>query len=219
MRHSLQSAIATGLLVLCAFVVPGSGSAQGLQPAPGSFLVATRGQQGFFSATVILLIACDSDGAFGLVINRPTKISLAKLLPEVHGLGGDRLYLGGPVALDQLTLLIRSPTPPSGTLHVVGDVYASGSLKTLRSVAGKHAVQARFRGYAGYAGWGPGQLDSELAQGAWTVVPADADDVFTTAPVKLWDQLVRQGDVRLVDTTGLGPHWYGADPNIARWAL
>lgn len=169
-------------------------------PSAGRFLVATRQQQGFFAKSVILLIAYGSDGALGIVVNHPTKFALAKVLPDPDVLHGrtDLLYVGGPVALDDLIILIRSPGAPPQSEHVVDGIYVSASMRTLRAVAGGKLAGTSFRAYAGYAGWAPGQLDAELQQGAWDVVAADADDVFTTAPAQLWNKLNRQGSELLV---------------------
>lgn len=174
-------------------------------PAAGRFLVATRRQQGFFSKTVILLVAYGPGGAFGVVVNRPTKLALAKVLPDPGVLHGraDRVYIGGPVSLDDLTMLFRSPSALPESIHVVDGVYASSSMAALRAAVGRKLTDASFRAYAGYAGWAPGQLEAELEQGAWAVVSAHADDVFTVAPGKLWDKLSRQGNVLLVQLAPL----------------
>lgn len=179
----------------------------GLAPAAGRFLVATRTQQGFFAQSVILLIAYGPGGAVGIVVNHPTKVALAEVLPDPGLLRGrsDLLYLGGPVALDDLTMLIRSRNAPAKSIRVFTGVYASGSLTTLRAAVGQKLTSASFRAYAGYAGWAPGQLDSELEQGAWIVARADADEVFATAPEKLWDTLAPQGDVILVQAAPWDP--------------
>lgn len=200
------------LLVSAVAVCAGAGFAR-TAPSTGSFLVAKRGQAGVFSESVVLLIAYGRDGALGLIVNRPTKFPLAKALSGASRLpGGDRpLYFGGPVALKHLTLLIRAKSAPPDATHVVGDVYASGSLKALRAVAGSKHAATHFRGYAGYAGWAPGQLDSEIARGGWKVLPADTDDVFTNDPAGLWKKLIHQQGYILVMATGAARNLGTAD--------
>lgn len=175
-----------------------------IPPAAGRFLVATPTQQGFFAKSVILLITYGPDGALGIVVNHPTKLTLARVLPDPTVLHGrtDLLYIGGPVALDDLTILIRTRSALPASRRILAGIYASESLATLRAAVSQKLVASRFRAYAGYAGWAPGQLDSELEEGAWTIVPADAADMFTSAPDKLWNKLNRQGNVIVVK---LGP--------------
>lgn len=201
MKYSLLSrARPAALAVIAACAVAAGTTTAHAAPAAGRFLVATRQQQGFFAGTVILLIAYGPDGAFGLVVNHPTKVPLETALPTVKDIRGQgySLYLGGPVSLDRLTLLIRSQTPPNHSMHVVDDVYASGSIKVLRALANDKLKGARFRAYAGYAGWGAGQLDAELAHGDWIVVPANAAAVFTADPARLWRKLIEQNGVQVV---------------------
>jgi putative transcriptional regulator len=204
-------------VVLLLFVVGVTGwhiaTAAPIAPAAGRLLVATRLQQGFFARSVILLIAYGPDGAVGVVINHPTRLALAAVLPNMGVLrsGADPLYLGGPVSLDSLTILIRSQTAPPESLEVLDGVYASGSMEALRAVVRHELAGASFRTYAGYAGWAPGQLDSELEQGAWTVVPAEAGEIFSSAPEKLWDRLSKPGDLLLVRDVG---YWIWHDDRI-----
>lgn len=162
------------------------------QPAAGRFLVATRQVQGVFAKSVILLVDVGSGGALGLIVNHPTRLPLAKLLPDVDVLRDRKepVYVGGPVQPDHLMLLIRSKTAPPDATPVTGDVYASGSLETLRAVAGKKDG-VTFRAYVGYAGWAPGQLQSEIERGDWVVAPSDADRIFSRNPSGLWKDLIR----------------------------
>lgn len=207
-RCLLRSRWCAVLVLLAAGATAWSAAARaGLAPAAGRFLVATRTQQGFFAQSVILLIAYGPDGAVGIVVNHPTKVALAEVLPDPGLLRGrnDLLYLGGPVSLDDLMILIRSRRAPAKSVRVFTGVYASASLTTLRAAIGQKLTSASFRAYAGYAGWAPGQLDAELEQGAWIVVRAAADEVFAAAPEKLWDKLIPQGDVILVQVAPLNP--------------
>ncbi|MGH8162565.1 MAG: YqgE/AlgH family protein [Gammaproteobacteria bacterium] len=189
---------AIALLAVCMTAWSGAHAA-GVKPTAGRLLVAQGGQPGVFSRSVVLLIAYGPNGAMGLIVNRPTKVPLAKALVNPRGLNGRSglLYFGGPVALDHLTLLIRANKMPSGAFHVVGHVYASGSATTLRAIVTGKLPGAHFRGYAGYAGWAPGQLDSEIARGGWKILPATDDDVFSTDPTSLWNELIRQPELQL----------------------
>src|SRR5690625_5197437 len=177
-------------------------TANAAQPPPrkGDFLVAAPGQTGAFAHSVVLLIAYGPRGAMGLIVNRPMPLSLSKALRHSSlPQGQDKtLYLGGPDQLDHLTLRIRSRTPPPDALHVIGNIYASGNLKTLQALVDKSLQGATYRGYAGYAGWGAGQLDDEIARGGWKVFPANAEEVFSTDPASLWETLNSQPPLQLV---------------------
>lgn len=161
--------------------------------AKGKFLVASRSlRDPNFSETVILLVDYDRDGgAIGVVVNRPTEVALVDALPEVRELRKrkDVVYLGGPVALDRMLLLFRTREQPPQSLRVFDRVFASGSLDALRrSMARGDSIRA----YAGYAGWGPGQLDMEVGRGDWFIGPADSDAVFTERPAAVWGRLVER---------------------------
>ena len=99
----------------------------------------------------------------------------------------DVVFLGGPVARDRMLLLVRTAAEPPESLRVFDRVYASGSLDALRSSLTRGDG---VRAFAGYAGWGPGQLDAEVARGDWLIGPADAKALFDTAPNAIWDDLV-----------------------------
>jgi putative transcriptional regulator len=163
------------------------------QPAKGRFLVARRNvNDPRFAETVILLIAYSDQGAMGLMINRPTDVRLTSALPKMKELRDrpDRVFVGGPVSPSAMLLLIGSATPPEGAQPVFGDVYVSGKLETLRRALEKSGKTHRLRAYAGYAGWGPGQLDHEISRGDWAIGPADAGTVFDMPSGDIWPKLI-----------------------------
>lgn len=160
----------------------------------GVFLVASESlNDPNFSQTVVLLLEYDENGAVGLIINRPTEILLASLLPEEKNLRDRRelLFIGGPVGRTQLFLLLQSTARPEHSQRIVDGVYATTSLETLREIIAKESPVA-FQAYAGYSGWGPGQLDAELMRGDWVVTPADSETVFDKATDTIWHELIRK---------------------------
>jgi putative transcriptional regulator len=165
------------------------------QPAKGRFLIASRtlGDPNF-SETVLLLLAYDATGAVGVIINQPTTIRLRSLLPDVKELRdrSERVFRGGPVAGHLLLVLVRVPTRPASSQHIFGDVYVSGSRAVLRKALGKAGKTNRLRAYAGHAGWGPGQLDREIARGDWYVAPGDAKMIFDASPAAIWPKLIER---------------------------
>lgn len=169
--------------------------------AKGKLLVASR-QLGDpnFAETVILILEYGEPGAVGLIINRPTEVTLAEVLPDVKEVQqrADTIYIGGPVARDQILLLVRSGKAPEQSHAVFEDVYACASQTVLQRIITKPKAREQVRVYVGYAGWGPGQLDHEVARGDWLVVPADTKTVFGKTPSEVWPELIRRGAVQEV---------------------
>jgi len=150
----------------------------------GSFLVAKhRLQDPNFSRTVVLLLEHTTDGAFGLVVNRPA---------EVQGLPFP-LYTGGPCEMEGVLILHGHAdwvVPTEQTQGEVAPGILVGDTACLDRVTDPEPGEVlRFRLFSGYAGWGPGQLEGELAEGTWGVVPATGELLFDTPAEELWDRL------------------------------
>ncbi len=151
-----------------------------------------------FARTVVFIVDHTPDGALGVVLNRPTDQSVAGLFPAWAERAADPqfLFFGGPVQPeDALVALGRvasgDPAVESGAWQpLLGDV---GSLDLGVSPLDVGPTIDGFRAFAGYAGWGPGQLDDELDGGGWFVVEAQAGDLLTVAPERLCRVLRRQG--------------------------
>lgn len=194
-----------------------------LAPAPpadmrlraGRFLVATRRIDGpFFRHSVVLLLDYSRTGALGLIVNRPTDMSLNDLLPALGDMTDrdDRVFLGGPVETQMMVFLIRSESMPPESQRVIGDIHATGSADALRAIIDQGAPESRFHAYVGYAGWSPGQLDAEIAQGDWYVAPAEPDQVFDPSIGDLWERLVFEHE----GTQVRAPHRTPADESARR---
>lgn len=167
----------------------------------GKFLVASREMSDpRFLETVILLVDYGPNGAMGLIINRPTKTKLSHAFPDMEGLRtrSDIFYMGGPVKMDQVFLLIRSDSAYEDSSNVFKDVYFSGSMTALQRMIDKGETGKRFRVYAGYAGWGPRQLDAEVALGGWHVMPADGESIFEKEPSQIWPELIRRRSLKWI---------------------
>jgi len=172
--------------------------------ARGRFLIAARTLiDPNFGRTVVLLVDYDEKGAMGLIINRPTPVKLARMLPELKALKQrqETVYLGGPVGRESLLLLIRVSRPLDEMRPVCRGVQVSASTKLLERLSKDDKLAEEFRGYAGYAGWGPGQLDAEVARGDWLILPADAETIFDSDPAEVWDDLLKKTDVRFAELT------------------
>ena len=181
-RTSLILAVAGFVLLLLAASVVMSQTAPQAALATGRFLVASKQlRDPNFAQTVVLLLNYGERGARGVIINRQTDVKLAAVFPRISGLHQrpDTVYLGGPVARNQMLLLLRSDGPRPGTEHVVDGVYVSTSRQVLVDALNRVDAADTVHVYAGYAGWAPGQLDHEVARGDWHVLPVVAKSVFS----------------------------------------
>jgi putative transcriptional regulator len=147
-----------------------------------------------FAKTVVLLCDFLPEGAFGLVLNRPGDVpasSMVQLEPPVE-FGNDlRLCTGGPVEPERGWILIGEKPIEADYRCIVDGVYLSTSPILLRRVLEARPVP-RALVLAGYAGWGPGQLDEELAQSAWLMSEVALDIVFDTDPAIMWETAIRR---------------------------
>ena len=168
-------------------------------PLAGRLLVATPAlRDPNFNRTVVLLLDHDESGTLGIVINRPTQLRVSDVLDSWSLLATDPevLFQGGPVGLDSaLGLAELDQSFRDGEEEPVGwrQLFGSVGLIDLDVPPEVLAPQLRsLRIFAGYAGWGPGQLDDELAQGAWCVLDSEPKDAFTGQPERLWQAVLRR---------------------------
>lgn len=171
------------------------------KPETGVFLVASRQMPDpRFQHSVILLLNHGKDGTLGLIINRPTGISLSEAVPELKHFDRKRhfLFFGGPVAINTLLFLIRSEKPPAHAISVLDNIYASGDSKTLEQVLRKAKSTNQLRLYFGHAGWAPGQLNAELARGSWHLFQAKPATIFHDQPDILWEKFIEKSKAQQI---------------------
>jgi putative transcriptional regulator len=149
---------------------------------------------------VVLVVAHDDDGAVGLVLNRRTDAEVAEAVPELTELVEPEavVSVGGPVQEEAVVVLAEwEDTDEAGSI-VFGDVGLMGAEAESERIA---VATRRVRVFAGYAGWGGGQLEAELDEPSWIVEDALPDDVFGDEP-DLWAAVLRRkgGPYRLVAT-------------------
>lgn len=154
-----------------------------------------------FDGTLTLLLEHDAEGAIGVIVNRPGPVPVADTFPDWVELSGSPpvIFSGGPVEQDGLVALGWGP-------DLVGDLglgLISVDLSEQVPFVMASGVD-RVRLFAGYAGWGGGQLEGELANGAWWVVPGAIDDVFCVEPTRLWSTVLRRNGGELA--------WYAHFP-------
>lgn len=166
--------------------------------AAGRFLVATPVIGGPpFDRAVVLVVEHDSTGAVGVIVNLPTEIDVLDVLPDLEAetVAPAVVFVGGPVSTDTAVVLGRSTTGPF-TMTAPGIGVGIVDLEDPPT----HLDGVRV--YAGYSGWSPGQLEAELEEGSWWILPASADAIFGEDIGDLWDRLVRSapGAIRFHST-------------------
>lgn len=157
----------------------------------GRLLVATPLLMGAtFTRCVVQLLACDADGAFGVILTRPTGTPLREVLPGWADLTSEPtvVFDGGPVQEDTAVCLARLRSSGPGTALVPG----APGLATVDLDQDPAPEIERVRVFAGYSGWSAGQLEAEVDEGSWWVVDALPQDPFTDRPDLLWRQVLRR---------------------------
>lgn len=178
--------------------------------ATGSLLVAAPALlDPNFADTVVLLLDVGEDGALGVVLNRPTPVLVAEVLADWRDVVAEPevLFRGGPVNTEGALAVARLADVddvPVGFREVFGDLGVVDLDTPLELLEGS---LDGLRIFAGYAGWGAGQVEREIAQGDWYVVPAEVADVFRVDPTDLWRDVLRRqpGELAWHSTRPLDP--------------
>jgi putative transcriptional regulator len=178
-----------------------------------------------FHRTVVLLLAHQADGALGVVLNRPSDLDVDSPLPRWERLVAEPpvVFVGGPVAPGAAICLARVPGAAldvsgeeiglegfdqvalGGWVQLVGEL---GTVDLERDPDDLLVKVEAIRVFAGYAGWGPGQLEGEVEAGAWFVVPTRPEDALASDPEELWKRVLRRQGGRLALVAA-----YPIDPN------
>ena len=166
----------------------------------GQLLIAAPSLHDYFRRTVVLMLDHTPDGAMGVVLGRESETLVAEAVPQLAALAspGEVICIGGPVSPQSVVAIGEFDDIAEAGTHVVG------ALGTLDPDAANASLR-RIRVFAGYAGWGPGQLDGELEQDAWVVLPAEPEDPFSAGDI--WSETLRRkgGDYRLLATMPADP--------------
>ena len=143
-----------------------------------------------FRRTVVLVTEHSDEGAAGLVLNRPSPAPVAEIVPQLEPLvaDGDQVWVGGPVQTNAVLVLGEFVDPDDAAVPLFGSL----GFPSLDDPDGVVPATTRRRVFAGYAGWGGGQLEDELGREDWIVEPALADDAFTEDPEELWAAVLRR---------------------------
>ena len=151
-----------------------------------------------FDRTVVLMLEHGVEGGVGVVLNRPSHVQAAQILPELDGrtVEPGTVHVGGPVQPEAAICLVRLARPESGPnwSHLFGAV---GSVNLDRPLEELGSASTGLRLFAGYAGWGPGQLEGEIEAGGWMVLRRRDEDAFSPESGGLWRAVLRRQPPRL----------------------
>jgi putative transcriptional regulator len=141
-----------------------------------------------FRRTVVLVADHGDEGAMGVILNRPSGMTVSDAAPELEPLIGPDapIYAGGPVQPTSGVVLAEVSEADESVFGDIVLVPGLGELADVIDGAGNVRV------FAGYAGWGPGQLDDELGRDDWIIAPAQASDVFSEEPEALWGTVLER---------------------------
>ncbi|MCA9051792.1 MAG: YqgE/AlgH family protein [Planctomycetaceae bacterium] len=164
------------------------------QSLQGQFLVASgQLRDGNFYRSVVLMLEHSEESAMGLVINRPSSISVDAALSKlkVTSKYADPIFSGGPVETTALFILHNCPELGQMDQQIADGIYVTGSQDSFDSLLNKGVTcnhECGFRVYCGYAGWGPQQLESEIGRGDWRILSPDSGLVFNKDPYTIWEK-------------------------------
>jgi putative transcriptional regulator len=146
-----------------------------------------------YRQTVLLAAPGPNGGHVGVILNRPTRRSLASLFPEHEPSKKvmDPVHYGGPFSRGALVALVKADTAPgAGSVQLMKNLYMAFRVNTIDTVIETHPNDARY--YVGYVGWRPGELKTEIDRGIWSVLSADMDVVFRKDMEGLWEEMLQQ---------------------------
>jgi putative transcriptional regulator len=179
--------------VLCALLLLSASSwpesAPDAKPLTAILLVAREGlPDSNFADSVVLVMNNLGPAPVGIIINRPTPIPVARLFPDLKRLAKvrDKVYFGGPVDFGSVWFVFRAATPPEHAVQACDGVYLSADQQLLLKLLGRGNPLNGLRIFVGHAGWGPGQLEAEIARGDWTLKRAEGQAIFSDKSEHPW---------------------------------
>jgi putative transcriptional regulator len=179
---SLQRSLAGALCALLLLFTAGRPtSAADTKPLTAILLVARPDlPDPSFADSIVLVLNNLGDAPAGLIINRPTRIVVAQLFPELKRLAplADKVYFGGPVELDTVWFLFRAATQPEHAVPACDGVYVSADRNLLFKLLAREHPMEGLRIFLGHSGWDQGQLETEISHGDWKLEHVDPAGIF-----------------------------------------
>jgi putative transcriptional regulator len=162
-----------------------------------------------FDRTVVLLCEHNEEGSFGFVLNKPAIVKVGEVMDELKNFD-EVIFIGGPVQQDTLHFIHRAPQIESGT-EVIKNIYWGGNFENVLFLSDtKQLEPSKIRFFLGYSGWGPGQLEEELAEDAWIVCDFVTQELlFEIEAANLWKKALSNMGGRFSVYAN-----YPVDPNL-----
>jgi putative transcriptional regulator len=190
--HSRLTCLASFLIAL---VVPGWMPAAAAQEAAGEPLILVAKpalRDNLYGATILVAKPMGNNQHIGFIVNKPTRVTLAKLFPEhvPSRKVAEPVFLGGPVNSETIFALVqRKDSPGSRSMQISADLYLAHERDIVDRIIETEADHARF--FAGLVLWRPGELDTEIRRGFWYVMDSDSSLVLRRSTQGLWEELVK----------------------------
>lgn len=162
-----------------------------------------------FAKSIVLLTACDEQGALGFLLNRPMDVTMQDVLPEFAGID-IRLFSGGPVEPDTLHYVHATKGMVEGALSINPFLSWGGDLQhVLELLRTGRLLPSQVRFFSGYSGWGHGQLEEEIAEHAWYITASKAEYVFSNDAELLWKRVMTDmgDDYAMLTNAPVDPRW------------
>ena len=163
------------------------------QLSKGAILIAGRNLNDLnFSRSVVLITEYNELGTTGLIINRPLNMAAKKVFPQINQITPEagNLFVGGPVGVNNLQILVETGEQLLQNESLTGDLYLINNPRSFNSLTKHEDSDMKLRIYVGYAGWGAGQLESEIIRGDWHIWRVDSEMIFSEQPEHLWLELI-----------------------------
>ncbi len=192
MTHRREVLKRLAALACASWLAPARALATGGKDSTYLLVASERMGDPRFRETVLVVTQHGPGGPLGVILNRPTRFSRGDVLPGIEAMPdkSEPVFHGGPLEANTLYYMARFTVAPPAMLTLAPGVYMGRDLAALARIMEAGMRPAALRIYAGYAGWAPGQLEREIAQGSWHVLPLDAKALFEDDTGTLYPRLL-----------------------------
>jgi len=163
------------------------------KPKKGRVLISEPFLEGrYFKRSVILLTEFSEEGAVGFVLNKPIHLNINEVLTDLTVFESE-VFVGGPVQNNQIYYLHTVPQLIPNSFQIFDDLYWGGDFAVLKDlIKAKQLRPDQVRFFAGYSGWGPGQLEDEIKHNSWLVSSLNKEELMSTDNTDIWQRALRQ---------------------------